>query len=331
MKAHVAEWKKEDVNLLTNLIKEYNTIGLLDITSMPSYQLQKMRAQLKDSAIIVMTRLKLIKRALQQAKEKNNVVELEKHISGIPALIFSKKDSFRLSKILIKNKSSAKAKPGQIAPSDIAIPAGPTPFTPGPVIGELGQLGIKTVIEGGKINVKENTVIVKKGQVISERVSAMLSKLGIEPMEIGLNLVASYEDGNIYTKDVLNVNELDYINKIKNAYKESLNLALNASIPIEDTILLLIKKAYLDTLALSNKLKINILKDIPKVKEEKLVEVKKDSIEVKPISDKEFQEHEKVAKKILSNLQSEKAKHLELPKHKEEKFKKIDTDKIIGG
>jgi len=68
----------------------------------------------------------------------------------MPALLFTKENPFKLYNKLQKSKSSAPAKAGQTAPSEIVVPKGPTPFAPGPIIGELGALGIKTAVENIK-------------------------------------------------------------------------------------------------------------------------------------------------------------------------------------
>ena len=76
--------------------------------------------------------------------DSNSISYNSLHISFF-ALLFSVYLYFIYIKpYLEKSKSNAPAKPGQTAPSDLVLPAGETPFTPGPMIGELGQLGIKT-------------------------------------------------------------------------------------------------------------------------------------------------------------------------------------------
>ena len=84
-------------------------------------------------------------------------------------------------------------------------------FSPGriptSIIGELGAIGIKAGIEGGKVAIKEDAVVVKDGEVINANVAAILTRLGIEPMEIGLDLVAAYEKGSIFDKKILGVDE----------------------------------------------------------------------------------------------------------------------------
>jgi len=316
--AHVAEWKKNKVEEIKRLIDSYKTIGIIDMANMPSSQLQKMKAQLKDRILIVMTRLRLIKLALENKKDsKKGLSELEKYFKGVPALIFSNEDSFKISKTLIKNKSPAAAKPGQTAPYDIMIPKGPTPFTPGPVIAELSQLGLKTSVEAGKISIKDDTVVAKAGAVISDKLANVLAKLGIEPMEIGLNLVATYENGNVYDGSILRIDEKEYTDNIKKLYKESLNLALNINFLIKDTMEITIKKAYLDTLALANSIKFEVDKETakPEVQEQKSSTIKQSVkeagltgtiIEAKPVDYKQFKEHEKVAQDILKNLQDQK-------------------------
>ena len=66
-------------------------------------------------------------------------------------------------------KTAAPAKPGDIAPEDILVKAGDTPFKPGPIVGELQKAGIPAAIEGGKIVIKKDKVLVKKGEPSPKR------------------------------------------------------------------------------------------------------------------------------------------------------------------
>ena len=190
-KAHVAPKKKELVARLLKLLQDYPVVAVVNMDGLPTPQLQRIRSQLRQTFTLVMTRKSLFLHAFDLFQEKNpKIAELKPHIKGIPALIFSKENPFSLYKILKKNKSPAAAKPGQISPQDISIPAGPTPFSPGPVISEFAQLGIKAGVEGGKVAVKETKVVVKEGEVIKSNLASMLARLGIEPIEIGINITA---------------------------------------------------------------------------------------------------------------------------------------------
>ena len=50
--AHVAEWKKEEVNELKSLIDKYDVIGIVDLLNIPAKQLQEMRKSLHNKAVI---------------------------------------------------------------------------------------------------------------------------------------------------------------------------------------------------------------------------------------------------------------------------------------
>ncbi len=248
---HVAEYKKEVVSKLVNLINEHPIIGIVNMENLPAPQLQNMRAQLRGKFFLTMTKRRLMKLAFEQTKSnKKGIEQLENYLGGMPALIFTKENPFKLSKTLQKNKSPAPAKAGQIAPRDIVINKGATPFAPGPIIGELALAGIKSGVEGGKVAIKEDTVVVKSGEKIKPKVAEILTRLGVQPMEVGLDLVAVYENGLIYERDILSIDEKEYLNRLSNAARWALNLAVNASYPTKSTINLLIGKAYNDAKAI---------------------------------------------------------------------------------
>lgn len=253
-KSHIAAYKKKEVEEVKKLIQEYPIFGIVNMESLPSAQLQKMRSQLKGKALIKMTKRRLIKIAIEDLKEKIKGIEkVEEYLKGMPALIFTRENPFKLFKVLEKSKTSVAAKPGQLAPNDLVVPAGPTSFTPGPIIGELGQLGIKTSVENGKIVIKSDSVIVKEGQAISKKAAELLQKMGIEPMEIGLNLLMVFENGLIFAQDVLAVDEKEYCDKVKQIASNAINLALNIEYIVRDTIKLLIKKSVIEANAVAEK------------------------------------------------------------------------------
>lgn len=255
-KAYVADYKKEEVKQIKILIKKYPCFGIIDLTSLPSATLQSIRHKVKKNDVLIFTFKKsLIRLAMEDLKnEIKNIAELEPVLEHtIPALIFTSMNPFKLASLVNKNKSAAAAKPGQISPKDIIIPAGPTKFTPGPVIGELGAVGIKTAIIEGKIAIKDDIHFVKEGEVIDKKKSEVLAKLGIEPMEIGMHIAALYDHGLIYKSDILNVSEDTYIDMIKEAYKNSLNLGVFMNYMTKDTVQILVKKAYLQGKSLASK------------------------------------------------------------------------------
>ncbi len=252
-KAHVADWKKDEVKAIADLMMSSEVVGVVNITNLPSLQFQKLRASLRGKVTLKVAKRRLIKLAIEKIKDKKKGVEqLEPYIDGImPGLIFSEENPFALAKMLNKNKSAAPAKGGQEAPNDIWVRAGATPFNPGPIIGQLGALKIQTEIEGGKIHISEDCCVVKEGEVISADAANILSRLGIEPMEIGLDLRVTYENGEILTKDILFVDEAQYIADLSIAAGWAFNLAFNSAFPTVETVPLLLGTAHADARALA--------------------------------------------------------------------------------
>ena len=258
---NAASEKKDVVKMIVQQMKEYPIVGIVNMESLPSTQLQFMRRDLRGKVELVMTKISLLSLALDEgAKFKKGIdVSLKQYLKGMPALLFTKDNPFSLFRTLKKSKSPAAAKPGQKAPKDIVVSAGPTPFTPGPVISEFAALGIKAGVEGGKVAVKQDTVVCKEGQEISGPLASMLARLGITPMEVGLDLVAVYENGVVYAKSVLDVDETAFLGSITQAASEAFNLAIEISLPMKDTIELLLQKSFREAKAVA--LEGNILAD----------------------------------------------------------------------
>ena len=165
-------------------------------------------------------------------------------MDGQVAIVATEMNPFKLYKILEDSKTSAPAKPGTIATDDIIVPEGDTGFEPGPFLGELQQVGIPAKIDKGKICVQKETVVVEAGEEVSAQVAATLSRMDINPMEVGIDLKAVYEEGSIYTSDVLAIDEEQTFADLQNACRNAFNLSVNAAIPTDETISTIINLAY---------------------------------------------------------------------------------------
>ncbi len=248
----IAGWKKKAVDDLCGLLEDYPIVGAVDMQYLPAKQLQKMRDTLRGTAEIRMAKRRLISLAIKRIKDKKGGVEqLEKYLTGMSALIFTRKNPFTLYKTAEKSKSTMEAKAGQIAPKDIVVKAGPTGFSPGPIIGELGAFKIKTSIENGKVVVNNDVVVAKEGEEITPKLAGILSRLGIEPMEVGLDIKAMYEDGSILTTDVLAVDEKVYKRSIGQLAVEALNLSVYVAYPTTETTEIIVRKVVRDAMGVA--------------------------------------------------------------------------------
>jgi len=246
----VKEWKPKKVEELASEIDKSKVVGLIDMHKLPSAQLQSIKKELRSDAAISMARKSLILRALVKAKKKG-ASALGKIEADSPALIISDEDAFKLYSKIRKKQVPSYAKAGDKAPYDLVIPEGDTSLAPGPVIGELQKVGIKAKIMGNKITVSEDSVVAKEGDEISPQLSSILMQLDVKPMKVGLNMVAAVEDGTLFGKDVLAVDEKEYEDKIVAGVSRAFNLAVNAGIIVKQTVPLLVSQAAVKALNLA--------------------------------------------------------------------------------
>ena len=246
----VSEKKKKDFKTLTEELSKWSVIGIIDMHKLPGKQLLQIKQKLAGKAKIRMFKKRLILMALEKAG-LNNIKALESSVTGTPAVLFSNENPFKLARVIEQSKSPAAAKEGDISPKDIVVPAGPTDIPPGPAIGDFQKAKIPAGVQDGKIAVLKDTTVAKEGEAIRKEVANMLSKLGIEPMEIGLNLVAAWENGTVYARDVLFVPQEKYIDDLTSAYTDALKLTLSTNYPTPDNIVLLVSRASGDARSLA--------------------------------------------------------------------------------
>ncbi len=243
------QWKIDSVEKLASIISESKMIGLVNVEGVGAKQLQGIRDSLRGSAIIKMSRNTLMIRALEKSTKKG-MKDLIEYVTGPVAFVFSDQDPFVLSKFLSENKAAAPAKGGQISPKDIMILAMNTGVAPGPFISELAGLKIPSRVKGGSIHITADTVAVKAGDVISNAMAMMLSRLGIEPMELQLTLIAAYTDGEVLTADSFVIDLEALFNQVLLGHQYAVNLSVNTGIPTEETMSLIITKASIEAKSL---------------------------------------------------------------------------------
>jgi large subunit ribosomal protein L10 len=239
---NIPKKKLDTVKELVDLIKTKRTILVADVSGIPGSQYQAIVKKLRGKAIVKVPKRNLLFRALETAG-KEEAKKLEEKIEGAVAILFSDLDSYELAAELLKSKSPAKAKPGQIAPSNIEIPAGPTDLTPGPAISELGALGIQIMIQGGKIEIKEAKTVAEEGKEISQGAADMLSKLSILPFTIGFAPVSAYdaEDNVVYNE--IKIDTEATVSELLEAYSRALPFAVEVGYISSDTVPFMIQKA----------------------------------------------------------------------------------------
>ncbi|MCI4434039.1 MAG: 50S ribosomal protein L10 [Thermoplasmata archaeon] len=247
----VSKANEEEVKQLLKEMEEGNVIGIVGIHGIPGTQMNNIRRSLRGNAKLIVSKNTLISIALQDLEgKKKNVKELAKYIKDQSALIVSDKDPFKLAKIVEASRTRASPKGGEIAPEDVVVPAGETEFKPGPIVSDLQKVGIPASIEKGKVVIKKDTVVVKKGEKISKDLAQMLAKLDIRPIPVGLEIRAFYENGYIFGSDALKIDTEKVLQDLKNSIMNAFNLSLNVGYYTKLTIPIMLSDAYMKALSL---------------------------------------------------------------------------------
>jgi large subunit ribosomal protein L10 len=250
--AHVSPRKKELVEKLVKEFGQSQVIGIVNIHGIPAAQFQKMRRKLRGKVNLRVTKSNLLAIALEQAAtQKAGIDKLKTAISGQSAVVTANINPFRLFKEMESTKTKAPAKGGDVAPDDIWIHEGETPFKPGPVVGDLQKAGIPAAIEKGKVVIKKEKLLVPKGEKIPRLTAQALTRLEIFPMTVGLDLRGAYEDGMFYGRDVLAIDEAKVMADFQTAGLRAFNLSVNIGYPTKSTIRPMLGKAHTDALNLA--------------------------------------------------------------------------------
>jgi large subunit ribosomal protein L10 len=286
----VSEKKKGLLDESVSLIKKHNTIMIALIENISSAKLQKLKKLLSDKAKIRVIKKTMVLRAFEKAKvEKKGIEILEKSLLRNFAVIFSDLDVFELAAILSENKTRVAAKPGYISGEDIVVEAGPTDLPAGPIISELSKAKIKASIEGGKIIIKESTIVAKAGKPVSLDVATVLSKLEVLPVVISLKPIAAYDSKSGKVYENIMVDREEALEQIKQVSGNAFNFALNLEYISKETIEFLLIKAE----SHSSALELKFPKEEKKEKQEESKQDKEEKIDKKEAKEETKQEEQK--------------------------------------
>ncbi|MFW9856412.1 MAG: 50S ribosomal protein L10 [Candidatus Thorarchaeota archaeon] len=251
--------KQAQITSIRDLISQNANIAIADLSGISSKALQGIRRSLRSGDVTAT--IKIAKNTLKSlafeklARESGNkdLTKLIPYIRGSCALVFFNTNPFKMQKFLDQNRVPAPAKAGQISSVDVYVPEGATNLEPGPIISELGAVGLATRIERGKIKITKTTKVLSVGETVTETLAAVLTRLGIQPFKVGLELGVVLEDGGLIDGAVLKVDKEKVVADLQRAYVDAIALAIHPEVAYyaENTIGLLMRKAVLHALTLS--------------------------------------------------------------------------------
>ena len=246
----VLDTKSAEVEAIKDLLQEYKFIGVASLQKVRATQLQELKKNLSGKVYMRVLKNTLMKLAIDELG-KENLQKLEAYLAGSNILLFTNLNPFKLALLLEHGKVKTTAKSGDIAAMDVVIPAGNTGQPPGPIISQLNAAGLPTRIESGSVWVSKDTLVVRKGETINERLAGVLSKLGVKAVEAGLAMQAVYDEGLIIVGNQLKVDVDGTRKNLEQSTAEAFALSLTLAYPTSENIAALLQIAHQKAFALS--------------------------------------------------------------------------------
>lgn len=246
----VLEEKSSEVKEIMDVLKDYKSIGIASLQKVRASQLQELKKSMVGKVTFRVLKNTLVKLALEEMKNKE-LKKLEEYLEGPNVFLLTNLNPFKLALLLEKGKVKTTAKAGDLAAMDVVIPASNTGQPPGPVISQLNAVGLPTRIENGSVWVSKDTLVVRKGEAINDRLAGVLSKLNIKAVELGISMRVVLDDGLIINGNQLVVDVAATKKTLEASNAEAFALALGIAYPTKDTIKPLIQTAHQKALALA--------------------------------------------------------------------------------
>lgn len=242
--------KKAELAVLKENLTKYNTVIITSVTELPAFLVQKIRRDLKDKAVIRVSKRRVIVKLFEEQAKKDEkfakIADFCKKLKESCAIIFSNEDIFKLVKKLQEKKTKKRAKQG-IAKNDVVVEAGGTGLMPGPILTALSDAGIKAGLEKGKVVIKQRFEV-KKGEQVSAPLADALEKLNILPITAKVTPLVAYDKQAdiLFKADSLEISIELQLSRMKKAYSEAFALMMQTKYFSAETTPLFLQEAFVN-------------------------------------------------------------------------------------
>ncbi|GLU18840.1 hypothetical protein SLE2022_351170 [Rubroshorea leprosula] len=253
MKPTKAVKKSQYDQKLCRLLDDYSQVLVVVADNVGSTQLQNIRKGLRGESVILMGKNTMMKRSIKIHAEKTNnsaITNLIPLLVGNVGLIFTKGDLKEVREEIAKYKVGAPARVGLVAPIDVVVPPGNTGLDPSQT-SFFQVLNIPTKINKGTVEIMTPVELIKKGDKVGSSEAALLSKLGIRPFSYGLVVHTVYDNGSVFSPEVLDLTEDDLVQKFAAGVSAVASLSLAVSFPTLAAAPHMLINGYKNLLAIS--------------------------------------------------------------------------------
>ena len=210
-KVHVYEKTQE-------FFKKYKNIMIADVKDISTDKIQKIRHEIISlgETETLCGKTTVIQKSIHDMKDaaKGDLPkhlppkELELFVEAMPGihllLIFTNKDVADIASITGKYVIEKQAKPGQLSPVEIIIPAGPTGMDSSQ-IDYFQALKIPTKVMRNQLEITTATKILTVGQKITLSEINLMKKFNIKPYKHQMKIKKVLLNGKLYGEEILKV------------------------------------------------------------------------------------------------------------------------------
>ncbi|RWW20739.1 hypothetical protein GW17_00015132 [Ensete ventricosum] len=187
---------------LCGLLDEYSKVLIAVADNVGSNQLQNIRKGLRGDSIVLMGKNTLIRRCIRIHAEKTG----NKNYLNLLPLLVVRSPPFPSCKLSLCDSFHTEIPFSQV-------------------------LNIPTKINKGTVEIITPVELIKKGEKVGSSEAALLAKLGIRPFSYGLVILSVYDNGSVFSPEVLDLTEDDLIEKFAAGVSMVTSLSLAISYP----------------------------------------------------------------------------------------------------
>ena len=235
---------------MLELPKKYSVTALVRMEKVRASQLLPLRKKLLGEVEIISIKDKIARKAFEKL-DIPGAEKMREKLTGQCVFMFTNMSPFKLNVLLGKNKVLLVARGGDTASIDVVVPPKNTGIAPGPMLTEFKENKIPTKIDQGTIWILKETTPVKKGEVISTKLAALLGKLDIKPIEARIVLNSALSESILFSEEELIVDVDAFRDKIAQANQNALALSTEIAYVTEDNIAQILAKASQAGISLS--------------------------------------------------------------------------------
>merc|ERR1719410_3323891 len=141
-----------------------------------------------------------------QPERAQKLINLISLIEGNIGLLFLDSDIKEMRDLVEAQTIPCAAKVGIVAPCNVMVSAGPTGCDPTQTA-FFQMMEIPTKINRGQVEIVSDVTVIKKGEMVGGSQAALCAKLSITPFAFGPQSEKCYDDGDVFSAEVLDITD----------------------------------------------------------------------------------------------------------------------------